>query len=174
MRAMIAGVVALLMLGGCSSLQVESDYDPETAFGKLHSYALLEPLKTEPLSLSDERVERAITEHLEAKGYRSAPPEAADFHVRYETGVVHDVPGSFSFGFGFGSFSSHGGGSVSASKSPLYDAVTLRIDMIAPYDGRTLWSGSAQEKVSPRQTPRERQEQANRLVDALLEQFPAE
>ncbi|MEA3372700.1 MAG: DUF4136 domain-containing protein [Campylobacterota bacterium] len=172
MKSLLTFWIALLLFTGCSSLKVNTDYDPDISLGGLHTYSIMDPTQKGPDTLQDERIIKAITANLNAKGYRSAAKENADFRVRFRTEVERDVPSNVSFGFGVGSFSGNTGTSVGASRQPLHDKGTLIIDMLSSSDEKILWRGTASDNLRKSDTPHEREAYVQKLVNALLKSFP--
>lgn len=167
-------MAAFLLLAGCSQLRVSTDYDPDVSLTQLHTFAILKPLEDSEDSLRDERVVRALTGNLEARGYRLTDRASADFHVRYKIGVLHGVPGNVSFGFGFGTFSGGSGASIGTSSRPLRDEAELVIDMLDPEDEKLIWRGSARGLMKSASTPLQREREIRRFVNRVLERFPNE
>lgn len=174
MKKLLLYLSVALLLGACSQLRVSTDYDPDISMAGLHSYAVLEPQDRAFDTLHHERVVRAVRSQLEAKGYVPADEKDADFHVRYRTEVMHDVPGNFSFGFGFGTFSGGSGASIGTSSRPRQDEGMFVIDMLNPEEGKIIWRGSARGKMKRTTTPEQRQLEINRFVNAVLKSFPVQ
>lgn len=174
MRKLLPYLFVALFLGACSQLHVSTDYDPAVSMAHLRTYALLKPSETLYDTLHHERIVRAVRSQLEAKGYVLADEKDADFHVRYRTEVVHDVPGNFSFGFGFGTFSGGSGMSVGTSSRPRQDEGAFVIDMLNPKDGKIIWRGSVHGKMKRTTTPEQREAEVRRFVDAVLKEFPTQ
>ncbi len=172
MKSLLTFSLVLLLFTGCSSLKVNTDYDPDISLSGLHTYSIIDPTKKSPDTLQDERIIKAITTNLNAKGYRSVASKEADFHVRFQTEIQYDVPSNVSFGVGVGSFSGNRGASVGASRRPLNDKITLITDILSPSDEKLLWRGDASDNLTQNDTPQERETYIKKLADALLESFP--
>lgn len=172
MKQFLISLFSIFVMTGCSSLKVNTDYDPDIMMQTYQSFFILQPSDDQPDTLTNERIVKAVSEHLQSKGYQPASKSEADFHVRYGTEVQEDVPSNFSFGFGIGMFSGHTGTSIGAAKRPLSNKGTLIIDMLSPSDHKTLWRGMARDTLKKNDTPQEREANIRHLVDSLLESFP--
>jgi hypothetical protein len=174
MNKLLLYLAVILFLGACSQLRVSTDYDPDVSVTLLHTYRVQEPQDIAFDTLHHERVVTAVQENLNAKGYREAEEGKADFHVRYRTEVLHDVPGNFSFGVGFGTFSGGSGMSLGTSSRPVQDEGVFLIDILNPKEGKIIWRGTVQGKMKRTATPAQREAEVRRFVDALLKEFPAQ
>lgn len=172
MNRVLLFFIPLLILTGCSSLKVTSDYDPNVSLAGLQSYAVF-PLESNSTdSLKNDRITEAVTHNLTAKGYTLADKLSADFHVRFQTMVRENVPGNTGFSIGLGTFSGNLGGSAGTSRYRTYDEETLIIDMLSPSNGKLLWRGVATDTAEQPDSPEERRTHTVKVVDALLASFP--
>ena len=166
-------VFATLFLGGCASSAPSIDYDPAFDTSRLTTFGVAK--ERSPLcELDDERIEAAIVEALEAKGYRFKKKSPHDFQALYRVETFHDIPSNFSFGLGIGGGSwKHGGVEVGTSLTPHHDEIALRIDMVRPGDHRIFWSGRIRTTLPPLRTPKERESFYRKTVVEILKRYPA-
>jgi hypothetical protein len=149
---MIAGVVSLLVVAGCTGLHVRTDFDENLDFQGRTAYAWLEPPVLEaPLpegeapdpfarnSLLDGRVRAAVDRTLGAEGFRISEEDPA-FQLQYYV-VLRDktkIRTSPSAYYG----SRRGGyGGLGGATSYDYQEGTLIIDFIDARTGRLAWRG---------------------------------
>lgn len=163
---------ATLFFGGCTALAPRIDYDPAfnatalTTFGVAKEASTLSPL-------DNERVEAALVEALEAKGYRFNDGGQQDFHALYRVETFHDVPSNFTFGLGIGGGSwEHGGVQVGTSVTPHHDEIELSIEMVRPGDHRVFWSGRTRAELPALDSPQKRQRFFRQLVEEVLKAYP--
>jgi len=157
---------------GCSK-SAKTDFDPAFHTNALSTFAIVHKSKEGYDTLNDERIRDAITREIEKKGYSTAPEDAADFHVTFQTRIDEDVPSNVSFGFGFGSYSSGLGTSVGTSHNPTDDKENLLINMVDPKTEKTFWRTSLSRDVQEFKTPQERSAYFDKTVAAMLKDFPA-
>jgi len=169
-------LAGMLALAGCSTVQVDTDYDPGTDFSALRSYAWLsskQPPTGDPRidnPLLDARLRGAIDAELASRGIRAVAPEAADFLVAYNVMVENktDVQTIYrSYGrVGWG-----GAGSVDTVVQQ-YDEGTLLLDFLHPKDGKLLWRGSARTRLQEQRTPEKRDAYVKKIVAELFKKYP--
>jgi hypothetical protein len=165
-------LLLLLLVGGCSSVKVETDYDPTFETGALETFAIVDEGTKRPDTLNEERIREALISQMRAKGYETAVPEEADFHIMFYSAVEEDVPSNVSFGIGIGTYSRGLGASVGESTNVTYDRGKLFIIMIDPKTKKTFWRAAVSEKLRTFKSPRERAEYLNKTVASMLKDFP--
>lgn len=162
-----------LVLAGCSTLSVESDYDPQTEFAALHTWAWLHDGAPEGVDdLTDQRVRRAVEATLPTRGLRRvAQGETADVRVAYHASVsqqIEALPAPVSIGYGWRS----GYGELQTAEITTYDEGTLILDLVSQDGQMLLWRGTATQALSDDPTPEERQERIRKAVEAVLARYP--
>jgi hypothetical protein len=168
----------LMGIGACSSIQVTSDYDPQTNFGALRSYAWLanarQPGDDPRLhnSLVDARVRTAVDDVLATKGYRKTAATSANFLVTYYLGLenkidVHTIHSSYGYGY-----RGWYGGYGTETMVDQYDEGSIILDVLDPKGSDLLWRGTGSARVSTSNTPEEREKRINEAVAKILASFP--
>ncbi len=170
-------LAALAMVAcSCSSIKVDTDYNPNVDFASLRSFAWLpsagektgDPRIDNPLLAG--RIERAAEEALMAKGFSKVDEDKADFFVNYHVGVdtkvdVTSVPTMYGYG-------RWGGVYVSETRVDQYEQGTLLIDVIDRDRHDLLWRGSGQARIQENGSPQQREERVRKAVIAILADFP--
>lgn len=174
---LLGALLALGLASGCSSVQVESDWNPSIDFARLHSYAWLEegPLHTgDPRfdnALLDGRIRQATDRTLAAKGYAKAPHDSADFLVAYQVTAEKKVDLVTIYdGYGYG-WRGWGGG-VARTYATEYQVGTLLLDVLDPKTKLLVWRGSGSDVLRESRTPEERDRLVQEAVQKILAQFP--
>ena len=160
------------VMAGCAGMEVRVDYDPEGMEQPRESYAVVADEGTDRGTLEEQRIQKAIARHLDAKGYRHVAAVDADFRVRYRREIRHDVSGGFTLGLGMGSFSGNVGGSVGTSVTPTHDEEFWTLEILMVPDDRVVWRATAGGRAPEGNTPGAKEAGVRRFVDALLEEFP--
>jgi hypothetical protein len=155
-----------LLIGGCSDLSVDQDFDPKFDFGNFKTWSWAErtpqadgPGAADVSSLTHERIRAAIEQELRVKGYSMENPAGADFWVRHHAAIgqrIEVYPGDGWYGDDVRS----------------YDEGTIVVDVLNPKDKRLVWRGTARGAVDPDLTPREQEERIQESVREILAQFP--
>lgn len=178
---------ACLVLGACSSITVTADYDPDTDFSGLRTFAWIpdapQPEAEDPRAgdpLASARVTEAVERTLAAAGYEQVSADA-DFLVGFSisvqsgTTVTSDPMGGYYGRYGrYGRHSGVGygygyGGSIDVYE---YEEGVLLIDVIGAESATLLWRGTAKAVLGSKQTPEKSIERINEAVDKIFAQFP--
>lgn len=167
----------LFFLSGCAGIQVSEDYDTKTPFPVLQFYNW-NPVVidsddsriTNPLL--QERFRVAIDLELQEKGFLLAP--VPDFRVQYSYTIDTRLESDpLSTGFGVGKHRRFGGFGVSTHTDiRQYDVGTLVIDFYDEQTEKLLWRGRGSENHDNHATPQETTAIVNKMVKAVLAQFP--
>lgn len=162
----------LLLITGCSSIRVSSDYDPDFKAETLHAYAIINKAKEGDDTLTMDRIQHAISHNLAQKGYHKVAKEDADFYVLFHVNVEsktridtdYQYVGVYPYRFG--------GGMVATTNTVNYDEGKLIIDMINPTDNKIIWRSTATDRLHTLETPKERTVYINEVITKALKDFP--
>ncbi|MDD2790945.1 MAG: DUF4136 domain-containing protein [Sulfurimonas sp.] len=77
-------LIASIILGGCSSLQVSVDYDPKYDFKALSTFSVEYVKENDDKDFARSRVSKIVEEYIEEKGYKKVDKSMADFYL-----IVH-------------------------------------------------------------------------------------
>ena len=181
-RVLLLLVLAMFLgVGGCSTVQLSQDYRPGFSFARYHTYgwrvAASPPSNDSRVNnpLLQERFHAAIASHLAARGYAPSPG-LPDFLVSYQYSIttrVETVPDGPSFAFGYGRYWRDG--AIGFDMMPdvrQYDVGTLVIDFYDRATGAMIWRGSGSQIVTTPSTPQASIAFVNKMVSAILSQFP--
>jgi len=173
-------VCVILLLVGCSPVQVSQDYRQGLDFSRFHSYHWK---NTPPAVSSDirinnpllqERFRQAIDGTLARRGYMQAA--AADFLVSYDYSIqtrIESEPFGTSVGVGYGRYYRYGAIGIGTDIDVRqYDVGVLVIDFFDARTGTPIWRGNATQLVTTHSTPEETTAFVYRMVDSVLSQFP--
>jgi len=183
---LIAGLIAGAVTG-CSEFQVRTDYDRDTNFAALETYAWSSSrhLSTGSANVDshmlEARVRASIDRVLTAKGYRVAPADEADFLVTFHSVVQRkleatDLDGQRGYGAGLGRAddfgAAYGGGGGTGSIVEEYEEGTLAIGILPTNGGSPLWRGAARASLFDDATYQKRTARLERAVKRVLSKFP--
>jgi hypothetical protein len=174
-NAVVAALLALA-LAGCSSVRVDTDYDPQADFSALHSYAWLaesQPPTGDPRidnALVDARIRGAIDAQLAERGLRRVEAPRADFLVAYHVAVERKVDVQTLYrSYGRAGW---GGGGYSDTVVREYEEGALLIDFLRAGTGALLWRGSAETRLREQRSPEARDEYVQGIVAQILDAYP--
>jgi hypothetical protein len=159
---------ALGLLAACSSLRTTTDYDRAVDFSRFHSYTF--HLHTRGNELLEKRLERALTDTLNAKGLRlddSNPDLWVEVHTSQGRQTVA-APGWGPYGYGWG------WGWGWWGWRPWYSVPvgTVVVDLLSAHDKQLVWRGTATDVVDPQATPAEREREISDAVAGMFREFP--
>jgi hypothetical protein len=167
-------VVSMLFLiaVGCTPISVRSDYDLNADFSKYRTYSYVPKTTQKPgpqpqarESFLDQRLMTAIDRSLKAKGYRMKEQEP-DFLVAYQVNLENRLE-VYQYNYSYRYWG------PTSSYVQEYKEATLTLDFVDPKTNQMFWRGWAAKDVYdlPR-NPEEAQENINRAVDKILENYP--
>lgn len=176
----LIAAMAMAIMAGCRSIQVQSDYDPTVSFGAIDTYAWLPPIGPEGGrgtimdDLLSQRVQRAVNDQLRSKGLELVEPARADLLVAYQMSVEErlDVD-TVHYGYRYGRWG-YAGPAHTTTYVREYEQGTLVIDLIAPEERRLIWRGVGRTRLRDQATPEQREAHIREVVSAILERYPPE
>ncbi len=171
MKAMrTAALAALAFATACSTLQVNTDYDPGTDFGQYKTFTLKHG-STAKNSFAVERFEEALANALAARGL-SRVPEGGDVSL-YSHFVIGKDTQLNTTGYGYGGWGGwRWGGGMQTTTVQQIPTGTLVVDLVDAKTSSAVWRGIAKDQISTTATPEERQKKASEVCQALFENFP--
>jgi hypothetical protein len=162
--AIILTTAALLFLTGCSSVQVETDYDRETDFSKYNTFRWIphvkgteeNPLMNDPLIKG--HVQSAVNAELAKKGYTKIEEGHPDFLVAYYFTSRNRVDVTHHYGYWYPHTSVY-----------QYKEGTLIVDIVDRVDKQLIWRGWATGTLEDRSRVKD---QIDYSVQKLMKKFP--
>lgn len=177
----IAGAALALTVIGCSSMRIQSDFDPEAApnFGAYGTYAWLPHPQGGDVRINNEltarRISGAVDRELAAKGYQKQDSGSPSFKIGYHAAVEGRMEAESMntyYGYGWGRWGGWGGMAVGTDYVREYDEGMLILDIVDGKSGELVWRGTAEAEVDMMADPQQRQEKINTAVRKILERFP--
>jgi hypothetical protein len=164
----LAALALALGAGGCSPIEVNCDYNPRFNFSSVKTFAWYRvPAKEMVVSqLTLQRIEDAVKNQMEAKGYRLVS-ENADFLVAIHAFVQNKVRVE-DYGYAGGPY----GWGPRDVEVYSYQEGTVMLDFVEAKSRELFWRGAAQGALARSRTPEQREERINEAVEKLLEKYP--
>ncbi len=190
---------AVLILAGCASLQVRTDYDPQASFTPLRTYdwnggevdAGSNPAMNNPLL--GKHIRGAVEGELDRRGYRKTSG-TPDFRIAYRVVAEersYGYGGSYGYGrsyypgrygfrylgggffspYGYG-YSGAGYGYGGAGRVRQYLRGTLVLDITDVGTGEVIWRGWASKSLHHDPRPEKVRMYVDEAVAEMLEDFP--
>lgn len=176
-------ILIALVIGGCSSLKVETDFDPNVTINPPKRFYIVHKPQVNEDTLTSERIIKALQSELLSQGYQNSSKEEADFYILFHTGVttksrvvtdykqVNMYPYSYGRGFGYG-YSGYTTAVVPESRNYTYKEGKLIVDAVFPKGNRIFWRGIAKDQLHSLHTPQERTAYINKVLHTLMKRFP--
>jgi hypothetical protein len=179
-RAPLLQLLVMLVMSGCTAVQVSQDYDPATDFSSYQTFGWApEPERTsgDPVldsPLMDRRIRSAVEETLRAKGYSFRADERPDVQVAYYLYVRSRIEAdTFRSGYGwYGYRYPYWGGWGYDTVLRQYDEGTLIIDFVEVGSGKLIWRGTGSRRVTLQTDPAKTTKMVYQTVAEILKQFP--
>jgi len=181
MRVTIRLALASLFLVaiGCSSLDVQYDYDPQTDFAQFTSYHLKTDIKVpgDVLQNNDfvrQRLYDAIEKELQRKGLRQADEASADLVVVTYAGVQERVNVN-TYGYSAGPYwGGYYGGAAYSTQTVVshYNEGTVHIDIMDAKKKALIWKGQGKGVIEQAESPQEREAAVKEATEEILYNFP--
>ena len=185
---LLGGTLALL--GGCASIPVTSDFNPNMTGNTCHTFAFLQehsPHVDQPAAFGNpmnaERLRQAVEANLTAKGMQHAADHSeAECMVGYAMGtrqVMDQFYGSFGLGsgfgygrYGFGGFGGYGGYGGFGYDGPFVRNETrIAVDLFDAKSRAPIWHGAVSQNVSELTGP-DAAAKINAATAAIFSKFP--
>jgi hypothetical protein len=187
----LAGALLVLGLASCSTLQTSTNYDLNAVqeLNSFRTYAWL-PMKqgSDPRiynSIIQARVQQAVDNELQARGYRKVEPgQNPDFKVGWHGAIDErvgvDIINNY-YGYAWDPWYdpfygpvAYGGAGVPETVVREYREGTLILDVVDGDSNKLVWRGTAQAELSERMDADKSQKLINGAVDKMLAKFPPE
>jgi hypothetical protein len=169
----LAGVV--LCAAGCSTIDVQTDYDPATNFTTLKTFKWVNAkgsdLDKSPLIKA--RVRDAVIANLKAKGYQEVESGEPDFFVFAHAGAkekMNVTDWGYSYGAYWGGYGAYGR-NIDVS---YYTEASLFVDVVKNNPGKDelAWRGVGTGVVQQSASAEERSENIKYAIESVLADFP--
>ena len=165
--------MSMLFIVGCSSLKVNTDYDPEFSFAEQKSFAIVHHNKAGEDTLFNDRFITALGNELKAKAYTQTDQASADlvfvFHVNVESKT--DIDTDYTM-VGYGRYG-YGGQMVSSTRTYKYTKGTLIVDALNPKSNKIVWRGTTTDILKSYDNPQERITYIQSVVKETMKDFPS-
>jgi len=178
-RLILLALMAILFTG-CSTIKVETDYDPEYSFSHAKTYAIVYKQKEYEDTLTADRIMDGIRTELASKGYTEVKRSDADLFIVFHTDVtnkskiVQDYqyvgisPYRYGRGYGYGGMMA-----VPTTRAYNYDEGKLLMDVLNSKDNKIVWRGTATDGLKNFDTPHERTKYINKVMSSIFKTLPA-
>ena len=167
-------LILILLTVGCSSLKVETDYDPQSDLTPPKNFAIVHKIHEGEDTLTTDRISAALRSEMKQKGYIETVKEKADFYLLFHTGVTsktridtdYQYINMYPYHYGYPTVV------VPQTRTYTYDEAKLIVDAVIPGKNRIVWRGTAVDHLKTMKTPEERTAYISSVIKTLLKSFP--
>jgi len=179
-KKLLLGASILVVFSGCSTIQVDTDYDTSYSFDTKTNYAVVYSDRVGNNSLVNDRIKNAITQSLNARNYKDVAKEDAQlvfvFHVdvqdKADVRIDYQMVGYGGYGFSRGFGMGYGAPMVATPTTYRYTEGKLIIDALNPKTKKIVWRGIATDELQTLKTPQEKTAYINKVVSTIMAKFP--
>lgn len=175
--ALTLTLVGITLLASCSSISVNTDFDPSADFSKFKTYTWIE----KPVNVSGnaqqaqvhsgllgKRIMNAVDGQMVQKGFTKVE-DNPDIFVVYHTGVQDKVQVT-DWGYGYGPYGGwYGGGGVDVYQ---YQEGTLIVDLVDAATKQLVWRGTAQAVLGGNKSPEQQQQILDNVAGRMFQKYP--
>lgn len=190
LRNLFLLVLGAALLSCATSYDVSIDFDENFDFDTFQTFAVVTPADIDTMvdDLAQARVESAIKEQFELRGYEAVAPDQADLLISYfgttEEGTDIQTYNSYNDYYHYARCYRCGGAIVpvrstiptTETRTVEYTEGMLMVDLIEPGTETLKWRGQTIARFGAREattmTPLEREEVVSEAVASILENFP--
>ena len=167
----ILGLFLSLFMVGCSTLDVNVDYDEGFNFAAVKSFQVVHNVREGENTLVNDRITAAIESELEKKGYVKTTHNAdLVFVYHYNAKDKVDIRTDYQM-VGYGGFG-YGGAMIAHTSAYNYTEGTIIIDALNPKTKKIVWRSVGTLEVQEKETPQEKREYVNKIIKEMLEKYP--
>lgn len=169
----VVGMLFLVPAVAAFARNVNVDFDKDTNFSNYKTFAFAEGTPT-PVSLTNQRIERAIESQLQAKGLTKVEGNA-DLTVVFHCAITQETQlnttnlGGWGWGPGWRRW---GGGGTAITQVERIPVGTLIVDIGDATNKRYIWRGTASKTISSK--PEKNAKAIEGEVKKMFEKFPPE
>jgi uncharacterized protein YceK len=192
MKNLFLTLVLTIFLGGCSTLRVEVDYNPDYNFSTISTFAVVYTKKDDGKDFTRSRISNLLTKYMQSKGYDSVSKSKADFYItinldiqkrsqietNYETLGIRPTVYPF---VGFRKYNKPGLGGMFAYESDIrvtrstneYQERMLILEVFDVKENAVVWQGIAKDENYAESTQEDKSAYLNEVIEKLFKDFPS-
>ena len=173
MRTKIGSLTVLILIAGCASMSVTTDYDHNVDFGGYKTFAWMSHPRPQAPGrgfidpLMEGRIKDAVENDLTARGYVKDLDGKPQFLIAIHAGAKNRLNVT-DYGYHYGPRGRWGHRHIEVNR---YKEGTLILDFVDPREKQLIWRGCAVGALASREKV---EEQIIQSVGKMLESFPPE
>ncbi|WP_373071351.1 DUF4136 domain-containing protein [Sulfurimonas sp.] len=188
MKNLFLTLLLSIFLGGCSTLHVEVDYNPDYNFSTISTFAVVYTKKGDGKDFTRSRISNLLTKYMQKKGYASVDKSKADFYItinldiqkrsqietNYETfGIKPSVYPFVGFRTGLGAMPVYEYDVRVTKSTKEYQERMLVLEVFDVKDNAVVWQGIAKDENYAGSTQEDKSAYLNEVIEKLFKDFPS-
>ena len=196
MKNWFLAIIITILFGGCSTLEVQVDYNPKYDFSSLSTFAVVYTNKNDQRDFSRARISQLLEAYMQNKGYKSVDKSKADFYItmhldvqkksqvetNYETMGINPVPYMYlgihrPIGVHPGVYPS---GMIAlepdvrvTTSTHEYEEGKLVLEVFDVKKNEVVWQGIAKDELSAEYSQEQKSAYINDVIAKLFKDFPS-
>jgi hypothetical protein len=191
MRKWLIILISVLIMGGCSTVLVQVDYDPEHNFSSLSTFNVVYTKKGDEKDFTRERISKLLSKYMQNRGYINTPKDKADFYItmhldiqtksqvetNYEAMGIGNIPSMY---VGLNN-TTIGEQTIVLALEPdtrvttqtyEYEEGRVVFEVFDVKESRVVWQGIAKDELSMEYNQQQKTDYINSVIDKLFKDFP--
>ena len=173
MTKFLTFIVLTFVFFGCSTVEVNIDYDDSYDFKKVKTFAVDSSFDKSGNSLFKDRVVNALENELELKKYKKVSIDKADLIFVFNSSIKDKADIHTSYGVSRYRGYRYGGMMIETTNTYEYTEGTLIIDALDKKTKKIVWRGIGIKELKNKKTLKERTEAINKSINKIVEKFPS-
>jgi len=190
MKKWLLALISAFLIGGCSTLQIQVDHDPEYDFSSLSAFKVIYTKKGDEKDFTRDRLSKSLEKYMQNKGYISVPKSKANFYItmhldiqtksqvetNYETMGIGPV--SYPY-IGFNRSINNNSASLLiepdmrvTTRTYEYEEGKVIFEVFDVKENKVIWQGIAKDQLSSEYTQEQKSAYINSIIDKLFKDFP--
>ena len=179
-----------IFLVGCSTLEIQTDYNTEYNFSKLSKFDVTFNKKDDGKDFARSQTSRALTNKFKEMGYYNSSKQEADFYVvlhldiqtkqqietNYQTMDMYPNRHYYeqlNHKLNHPIYAQHNNiNTIITTQTYEYKESYLIVELVDAKSNDIFWQGSAEDELSNLSTQKEKSEYINMVIGKLLKDFP--
>ncbi|MCF6309313.1 MAG: DUF4136 domain-containing protein [Sulfurimonas sp.] len=196
MKKLFVAIIITIVMGGCSTLQVQVDHDPEYDFSSLSTFAVVYTKKDNEKDFTRARISKLLNAYMQNKGYRDVYKSDADFYItvhldiqkrseietNYETMGIRPVPYMYLglsksldeyFYLNASSTLALEPDVRTTTRTYEYEEEKILLEVFDVKQNRVVWQGITKDELPLESTPEQKNAYLSEVIEKIFGDFPS-
>jgi len=190
MRNWLLAIVATIFISGCSTLEVQVDYDSDYDFSSLSSFSVIYTKKNDERDFTRARIGKLLNGYMQNKGYKSVDKSEADFYITVHLDIQkksqvetnYETMGIRPAYYPHVRFNRYIGTSAIIGMEPdvrvttsthEYEESRIILEVLDVKKNAVVWQGIAEDELFAESSPEKKSAYINKIIAKLFKDFPS-